>query len=65
MSATSKQQAGIKPEVLAAISAALALYGYPADKGYQVTNVTRSSNPWRKAGIVELMQGRQLNRYFM
>jgi len=61
----SKTKAGVKPEVLAAITAALALYGYTADKGYQISNVTKSNNPWRKAGIVEIMLGRELNRDFL
>lgn len=65
MSASSKAKAGIKPEVLAAITAAMALYGYSADKGYQISNVTKNDNPWRKAGIVEIMLGRELNRDFL
>lgn len=60
-----KTKAGLKPEVLAAITAALALFGYSADKGYQINNVTKSDNPWRKAGIVEIMLGRELNRDFL
>lgn len=60
-----KVTAGIKPEVLAAITAALALYGYSAEKGYQISNITKSNNPWRKAGIIELMMGRELNREFL
>ncbi|MDD2442897.1 MAG: hypothetical protein PHS52_00140 [Desulfotomaculaceae bacterium] len=53
-------KAGIKPEVLAAISAALALYGYSAEAGYQVSSVTKSGNPWKRAGIIELMLGRDM-----
>lgn len=56
----SKAKAGIKPEVLAAISAALALYGYSAEAGYQISSVTKSGNPWKRAGIVELMLSRDL-----
>lgn len=64
MSANREAGGGIKSEILAAISAALACYGYSEDRGYRITRVTssRSSNPWRKAGIVELMLGRELNR---
>ncbi|MCL6560035.1 MAG: hypothetical protein K6U74_14845 [Firmicutes bacterium] len=65
MSATCKATDGIKPEVLAAITAAIALCGYSADKGYQISNVTRSNNPWRKAGIIEIMLGRELNRDYL
>lgn len=60
-----KTKTGIKPEVLAAITAALALFGYSADKGYQINNVTKCNNPWSKAGIVEIMLGRELNREFL
>ncbi len=58
----SKQEAkaGIRPEVLAAISAALALYGYSAEAGYQISSVTKSNNPWKRAGIIELMMGRDM-----
>lgn len=65
MSSAFEGKAGIKPEVLAAITAALALYGYSADKGYEISNVTKCGNPWRKAGIVEIMLGRELNRDFL
>lgn len=60
-----KAKAGIKPEVLAAISAALALYGYTAEAGYQVSSVTKAGNPWKKAGLVDLMLARDLNRDFL
>jgi hypothetical protein len=62
MSVTSSK---IKPEVLAAISVALALYGYSNDKGYQATKISKSKNLWSKAGITELMLGRDLNRDFI
>lgn len=64
--AKQKAKAGIKPEVLAAISAALALYGYSAEGGYQISSVTKTGNPWKRAGIAELMLGRDLSmRDFM
>ncbi|HPZ42375.1 MAG TPA: hypothetical protein PL078_00095 [Bacillota bacterium] len=59
MSETSSK---IKPEVVAAISVALALYGYSSDKGYQATKITKCQNLWKKAGIIELMLGREINR---
>lgn len=62
--ATSEAKGGIKPEILAAITAAVALYGYSADK-YRIGKVARGINPWRKAGIMEIMLGRELNREFM
>lgn len=65
MSAAGEAKAAIKPEVLAAITAALAQYGYSADKGYQISSVTVCGNPWKKAGIMEMMLGRELNRNFM
>jgi hypothetical protein len=58
-----KTKAGIKPKVLAAITAAMALYGYSADK-YQVKRVVKGFDPWRKAGIMDIMLGRELNREF-
>ncbi len=64
MSATNEVKASIKPEVLAAITAALALYGYSADK-HQISKITKGINPWRKAGIVELMLSRELLRDFV
>lgn len=64
--AKQKAKAGIKPEVLAAISAALALYGYSAEGGYQVSSVTKVGNAWKRAGLAELMLGRDLSmRDFM
>ncbi|MFA4885807.1 MAG: hypothetical protein WC601_08535 [Desulfotomaculaceae bacterium] len=64
--AKQKAKAGIKPEVLAAISAALVLYGYSAEAGYQISSVTKTGNPWKRAGIAELMLGRDLTmRDFM
>lgn len=65
MSATSKTKVGIKPEVMAAISAALTLYGYTAQNGYQISKVTRGFNPWRKAGITEIMLGRDMDKSLM
>lgn len=56
-----KAKAGIKPEVLAAISAAVALYGYSAETGYQIRSVTNAGNAWKRAGIAELMLGRDLS----
>lgn len=60
-----KAKAGIKPGVVAAISAALALYGYTVGEGYQVKSITKKDNPWRKAGVMELMLSRELNRDFL
>lgn len=64
--AKQKAKAGIKPEVLAAISAAVALYGYSAETGYQISSVTKAGNAWKRAGLAELMLGRDLSlRDFM
>jgi len=41
--------------VLAAITAAVALCGYTAEAGYQVSSVTKAGNPWKRAGLAELM----------
>jgi hypothetical protein len=65
MSAAKKAKAGIKPEVLAAIAAAIALYGFSAQEGYQVSKVTMGMSPWRKAGLTEIMLGRDMNRDYM
>ncbi len=62
MSETSSK---IKPEVVAAISVALALYGYSSDKGYQATKISKGQNLWKKAGIIEIMLGREINRDFI
>ncbi len=59
--AKEKAKAGIKPEVLAAISAAVALYGYSAETCYQIRSVTKAGNAWKRAGIAELMLGRDLS----
>ncbi|OPY59595.1 MAG: hypothetical protein A4E55_00132 [Pelotomaculum sp. PtaU1.Bin035] len=53
-------KASIKPEVLAAITAALAVYGYSVDQGYRISNLKKNVSPWRKAGIVEIMLGREI-----
>ncbi len=47
----------IKPEVLAAIAGALAVYGSPVE---QVSQVKKGFSPWRMAGILEIMLGREL-----
>ncbi|BAF59546.1 MAG: hypothetical protein HPY89_08415 [Pelotomaculum sp.] len=65
MSEICKEKAGIKPEVLAAITAAIALCCYSAEQGFQIKEVKKGINPWRKAGIVEMMLGRELNRDFL
>lgn len=65
MSAANKTKAGIKPEVLAAIAAAIALYGFSTQEISQVRKVTKGMSPWRKAGITEIMLGRDLNRDYM
>jgi len=65
MSATCKATDGIKSEVLAAITAAIALCGYSTDNGYQISNVKKSNSSWRKAGIIEIMLGRELNRNYL
>lgn len=53
----SAESKGIKPEVLAAIAGALAAYGSPAE---QVSKVKKGFSPWRMAGILEIMLGREL-----
>lgn len=53
--AKQKTKAGINPEVLAAITAAVAICGYTAESGYQVSSVTKADNPWKRAGLAELM----------
>jgi len=47
----------VKPEVLAAIVGALAVYGYSTE---QVSRVKKGFSPWRMAGILEIMLGREL-----
>jgi len=51
-------KASIRPELLAVFTAALVAYGYPADKSYVISSVTKVVNPWKKAGIIEIMSGR-------
>lgn len=53
------KKSAVKPEVLAAITAALALYGYSAEEGFKVSSI-RKSNPWKRAGMLEAMMGRDL-----
>ena len=53
--AKQKAKACIDTEVLAAISAAVALCGYTAEAGYQISTVTKAGNPWKRAGLAELM----------
>lgn len=66
MTKQNAKAAGIKPEVLAAISAAVALFGYSAEAGYQVSSITKAGNAWKRAGIAELMLSRDLSmRDFM
>ena len=55
----------IKPEVVAAISVALALFGYSSDRGYQATKISKSQNLWKRAGVIEIMLGREMNRDFI
>ncbi len=57
--AKGKAKSAVKPEVLAAITAALAFYGYSSEAGYQVSNI-KKSNPWKMAGLLEAMLGRDL-----
>lgn len=57
--AKGKAKSAVKPEIVAAIAAALALYGYSAETGYQVSSI-KKSNPWKKAGLLEAMLGRDL-----
>jgi len=52
---------GVKPEVLAAITAALAVYGYSANKSYRIANVRQMIDPWKKAGIIEIMLSREMD----
>ncbi|MDD4237092.1 MAG: hypothetical protein PHT62_00855 [Desulfotomaculaceae bacterium] len=65
MSAAKNAKAGIKPEVLAAITAAIALYGFSAQEGYHVSKITKGMSPWRRAGLTEMMLGRDMNRDYM
>lgn len=51
----------VKPEVLAAITAALTVYGYSADKGYRITNVRKMNDTWKKTGIIENMLAREMD----
>lgn len=57
--AKGKAKSAVQPEVVAAIAAALAIYGYSAQAGYQVSSI-KPSNPWKKAGLLEAMLGRDL-----
>lgn len=57
---------GVSPELLVALAAALAAFGYPLEDGYCISSVVKSDNcVWRKAGILENMLGRELNREYM
>lgn len=58
MHATSQDK--IKPEVLAAISAALAVYNCPPGQACRITKVTKRISAWKKAGIMEIMVGREI-----
>lgn len=51
----------VKPEVLAAITAALAVYGYLENQDYRITTVRQTINPWKKRGIVDNMLVREMN----
>jgi hypothetical protein len=53
--AKQKAKAGINPEMLAAISAAVALCGYTAEAGYQISTVIKAGNLWKRAGLAEQM----------
>ncbi len=53
--AKQKAKACINPEVLAAISAAVALCGYTTEAGYQISSVIKAGSPWKRAGLAELM----------
>ncbi|MDD4169516.1 MAG: hypothetical protein PHD36_04530 [Desulfotomaculaceae bacterium] len=50
----------VRPEVLAAITAALAVYNDPSGPAYRITRVSKSSSTWKKAGIMEIMLGREI-----
>lgn len=50
----------VKPEIVAAITAALAISGFSPGQGYLVTGVRKKENPWKKAGIKDNIQARQL-----
>lgn len=54
--------AKIRPEVLAAITAAITLYSGPGEQPYRVASVSKISNPWRKAGILENMRNHEIRK---
>ena len=43
----------LKPEVIAAIMAAIAAYGFPQERGYRVTSIRKKGNLWKKTGLRE------------
>ena len=53
---------GIDPRLVAAIAAALAAAGHFTEDR-QIKHVRAlKMNPWKRAGLLELMQGRELRR---
>ncbi len=55
---------GVRPQVVAAITAALAAAGY-LSTGSQITSIrpVKRTNAWKMAGLRELMLGRDLSSY--
>ncbi|OPX84285.1 MAG: hypothetical protein A4E53_04061 [Pelotomaculum sp. PtaB.Bin104] len=53
-------KAEIRPEMLAAIMATLVLFNEPMEQAYGKTCMSKSFNPWKKSGIIEIMRGREI-----
>lgn len=55
----------VRPEVLAAITTALAAYGGAAGKEYRIARVLKKSSAWRKAGRLENMLAREMDSHLV
>lgn len=60
--AVNKEQAKVDPRVVAAIAAALTAAGYITDERQIKLIRPAKMNPWKRAGLEELMWGRELRR---
>lgn len=57
-----RENKGVDSRLVAAITAALTAAGYLTE-GWQIKQLRAlKMNPWKRAGLLELMQGRELRR---